>query len=87
MSRRDAWVFLKGRTETSAIGASVELVGRRGVRQAGPDGGFGGGYAWAVFPDTPHGAYTVRVRYPSGVTASAALTVDAVRHMITLEEA
>lgn len=86
MSNRDAWVFLKGRTETSAIGASVELLGRRGVRRAGPDGGSGGGYAWAIFPGTPSGTYTVRVRYPSGLTASAALTVDAVRHTVTLAE-
>ena len=84
--RRDAWVFLKGRTETSARGASIELVERRVVRRAGDGQSAGGPYAWAIFPETPHGAYTVRVTYPSGAQQGARLVVDEVRHTITLDE-
>jgi hypothetical protein len=84
--RRDAWVFLKGRTETSARGATVEIVERRASRRAGDSQSAGGPYAWAVFPETPHGAYTVRVTYPSGAHQTARLVVDAVRHTVTLDE-
>lgn len=84
--RRDAWVMLHGRDGESALNARVELVGQRGVRCAGPDGGSGSGYAWAVFPETPHGSYTVCVTYPSGATQTARLTVDGVTHMVTLDE-
>ena len=84
--RRDAWVFLKGRTATSALGARVELVEVRRRRRAGPDGGSGGAYAWTVFPETPHGDYTVRVTYPSGVRQTAQLTVNETVHAVTLEE-
>jgi hypothetical protein len=84
--RRDAWVFLKGRTPTSALGARVELVEARKRRRAGPDGGSGEPYTWAVFPETPHGDYTVRVTYPSGVRQTAQLTVNETTHAVTLEE-
>jgi hypothetical protein len=68
------------------VGARIELVGARMTRRAGADGGFGGPYAWAVFPMTPEGHYTVRVTYPSGVQQTARLTVDETRHTVTLEE-
>ena len=60
--KREAWVFIKGDGETPPVGAAVELLERRQTRRAGPDGGSGGPYAWAIFPETPYGAYTVRVR-------------------------
>jgi len=85
-NRRDAWIFLKGRTETSARGASVELVERHATRRAGEGQSAGGPYAWVTFPETPHGTYTVRVTYPSGAHQSAHLVVDGVRHTITLDE-
>jgi hypothetical protein len=84
--RRDAWVFLKGRTVTSAVGARIELVEARKTRRAGPDGGSGGAYAWAVFPETAHGGYTVHVTYPSGVRQTAHLTVNVIAHAVTLDE-
>jgi hypothetical protein len=84
--RRDAWVFLRGRAGSSARGATVELAERGVTRRAGPDGGGGGPYVWAVFPETPHGEYTVRVTFPSGDQQTARLIVDAVRHSITLDE-
>ena len=84
--RTDAWVMLKGLTETSAVNARVELVERRAERRAGADGGAGGGYAWAVFPATPHGVYTVRVTYPSGARQSGRLVVGDAANSITLEE-
>ena len=84
--RREAWVFLKGRSGSSAVGATVELVERHLSRRAGSDGGAGGPYAWVTFPETPHGAYTVRVSYPSGASQTARLVVDGVRHTITLDE-
>lgn len=86
MERRDAWVMLHGYRDDSAMGARVELVERKQQRVAGPDGGAGGGYAWAIFPVTPHGRYTVRVTYRSGTHQHASLTVDRVTHLITLEE-
>lgn len=85
--RRDAWVYLKGLTETSAIGAEVELVERHAHRRAGPDGGFGGGYAWAIFPETPDGTYTVRVTYPSGARQQGRLIVRGPTHLLRLDEA
>ena len=85
-ARRDAWVFLRARTGSSAVGAAVELVERRLTRRAGPEGGASGPYAWATFPETPHGTYTVRVSYPSGASQTARLVVDRVRHSITLDE-
>lgn len=84
--RRDAWVFLKGRSGTSAVGARVELVEVQKVRRAGPDGGSGGPYAWAVFPETADGAYTVRVTYPSGIQQTARLNVSETAQAITLDE-
>jgi hypothetical protein len=84
--RRDAWVFLRGRTVSSAVGATVQLAERHQSRRAGPDGGAGGPYAWAIFPETPHGTYTVHVTYPSGASQSARLVVDATRHTVTLDE-
>lgn len=83
--RRDAWVFLRERAANSAAGARVTLVEARSERIAGRDGG-GGGYAWAIFPETAHGVYTVQVRYPSGARQSGALVVDGVQHQITLDE-
>ena len=84
--RRDAWVMLKGRTETSAQDALVELVeaGKRGRAAAG--GGAGDRYAWVVFPETAHGVYTVRVTYPSGVRQTERLVVGPSTHLVTLEE-
>jgi len=84
--RRDAWVFLRGRTATSAVGARVELVEARKTRRAGPDGGSGGAYAWAIFPETAAGVYTVRVTYPSGVRQTAQITVNETTHAVTLDE-
>ena len=84
--RTDAWVMLKGLTDTSAVDARVELVERRVLRRAGADGGAGGGYAWAVFPATPHGSYTVRVTYPSGARQSGRLVIGHAANSITLEE-
>jgi hypothetical protein len=83
--RREAWVFLKGRDAGSAFGATVELVERRDRRVAGPKGA-GGPYAWATFPETPYGVYTVRVTYPSGQEQRGRLVVDATSHSITLEQ-
>jgi hypothetical protein len=84
--RRDAWVFLKGRTVSGANGATVELVERHLSRRAGQGGSAGGPYAWVTFPETPHGAYTVRVTYPSGAAQTARLIVDGRRHAVTLDE-
>ena len=84
--RADAWVFLKGLTDTSALGARIELVERRTERRAGRDGGSGGGYAWAVFPETAHGVYTVRVTYASGARQSGRLVVSDAANSITLTE-
>lgn len=84
--RRDAWVFLRGRAGESAIGAGVTLLEAGRERVAGRDGGAGGGYAWAIFPETAHGVYTVEVRYPSGVTQTGTLLVDGVHHQVTLDE-
>lgn len=83
--RREAWVFLKGRTATSAHGATVELVERRTRRLAGPHGA-SSPYAWTTFPETPFGAYTVRVTYPSGASQTARLHVDETSHTVTLDE-
>ena len=84
--RRDAWVFLKGRSESSAVGAVVQIVERRARRRAGLNRDAGASYAWVVFPEIPHGAYTVRVTYPSGATQVGHLVVDRTRHQVTLEE-
>ena len=84
--RRDAWVMLKGRTEESARDALVELVEARVQRRAGPDGGAGGPYAWAIFPETSHGVYTVRVTYRSGALQTGRLVVGPSTHLVTLEE-
>ena len=84
--RRDAWVMLKGRTQTSARDALVELVEVQRRGRTGSDGGAGDRYAWVVFPETPHGAYTVRVTYPSGVRQRGRLRVGPSAHLVTLEE-
>jgi hypothetical protein len=84
--KREAWVFVKGGGETPPSGVVVELVERRQTRRAGPDGGSGGPYAWAIFPETPFGAYTVRVIYPDGRRAQARLTIDAGSNSVTLDE-
>jgi hypothetical protein len=84
-ARRDAWVFLKGCSETSATGARVELLETGQVQTAGP-GGPTGGYAWAVFSNVPHGRYTVRVTFPSGEQRSARLPVDERTHLVTVTE-
>lgn len=79
------WVFLKGSGETPPTGAVVELVERRQARRAGPDGGSGGHYAWAIFPETPYGSYTVRVTHTDGRHQQARLTVDASANSVTLD--
>ncbi|MGH2587205.1 MAG: hypothetical protein ACRDJE_20005 [Dehalococcoidia bacterium] len=84
--RRDAWVFLKGRDGRSPVGATVRLVERRVSRQAGLERNAGGAYAWTIFPETPHGAYTVLVTYPSGAEQTGRLVVDASAHSVTLDE-
>ena len=84
--RRDAWVILRGRSETSALDARVELVEARAERRAGADGSAGGPYAWAVFPETRDGVYTVRVTYPSGAQQHGRLVVDETAHSVTLDE-
>ncbi len=84
--KREAWVFVKGDENTPPTGAMVELVERRQTYRAGPNGGSGGPYAWAVFPETPYGAYTVRVTYPDGRRAQARLTVDAAANSVTVED-
>ena len=84
--RRDAWVMLKGRSETSAQGALVELVEAGKHGRAGADGGTGDRYAWVVFAETAHGVYTVRVTYPSGAHQTGRLVVGPSTHLITLEE-
>jgi hypothetical protein len=83
--RREAWVFLRGHDTISAFGATVELVERRERRIAGPQGA-GGPYVWVTFPETPYGAYTVRVVYPSGQEQQGRLVVDGTTHAITLEQ-
>lgn len=83
--RREAWVFLKGHSTADAFGATVELVERRERRIAGPQGA-GGPYVWVTFPETPYGAYTVRVTYPSGQEQQGRLVVDGTAHTITLEQ-
>ena len=75
-----------GRSESSALGARVELLEARAQRAAGPKGGTGSPYAWAVFPGTRDGVYTVRVTYPSGARQSARLVVSDVTHSVTLDE-
>lgn len=69
------------------MGATVELVEARRTRRAGPDGGAGGRYAWARFPQTADGVYTVRVTYPSGQRQTARLVVSDAAQAITLDEA
>jgi hypothetical protein len=83
--RREAWVFLKGHDTAGAFGATVELVERHERRIAGPQGA-GGPYVWVTFPETPYGAYTVRVTYPSGEQQQGRLVVDGIAHTITLEQ-
>jgi hypothetical protein len=84
--KREAWVFIKGDGETPPVGAAVELLERRQTRRAGPDGGSGGPYAWAIFPETPYGAYTVRVTYADGRRAQTHLTVSASANSVTLDD-
>ncbi len=70
------WVFVRGRTAQSARGAEIEIVEAR--KRARADRGEGsGGYWWAEFPDMRPGTYTVRVRFPSGVTRERQVTAAA----------
>jgi len=85
-SRRDAWVMLRECAVGSAVGARVVLVEARRALRAGARGTAGPGYAWAIFPETPYGTYTVHVTYPSGVRQTGHLTVDATVHLVTLTE-
>ena len=84
--RRDAWVMLKGRNDTSAQDAVVELVEAGKHGRAGADGGAGDRYAWVIFPETAHGVYTVCVTYRSGAQQTARLVVGPSTHLVTLEE-